>query len=156
MTDLCKEEDILLNKSADKKEIQQARVGSANSNSKVYMTRRREQQTKEESKESLTISFTSTANNLDMSNGSYEELAKSFEKIDYFKRETGQTPQDIFSSLLEIAEEERIKHSGRFKRFGRKEDRGKNPNIFYKYHERFILVMTNYVTFNNSTSQKEV
>ena len=77
-------------------------------------------------KELLSTPSSPNDDSLDMVHAGSEDTIKITEDIDYFKRDIPHTELSSFQVLVEIAEDERIKHSSKFKRFGRKEDRGKS------------------------------
>ena len=81
---------------------------------------------KEQYKELLSTPSSSNDDSLDMIHEGSEDAFKSIEDINYFKRDLPKPELNSLKLLAEIAEDERIKHSSKFKRFGRKEDRGKS------------------------------
>ena len=101
----------------------------------------------EQHKELLSTPSSSNDNSLDIVHAGSEDAIKITEDIDYFKRDIPLSEQSNFQLLAEIAEDERIKHSSKFKRFGRKEDRG-NPSqhpLTFKIIDRYICIVINWI-----------
>ena len=94
----------------------------------------------EEQKEPSTTPSDSKLIISDKPNEHCEDISIKIDEIPYLRRSRKRDHNSSFNSLMEIAEEERIKHWGKFKRFGKKEDRGelcyKMNRIDIAYYEK--------------------